>query len=526
MSDDRSPRDGLESDLADLYENAPCAYLSTLGDGTIIRANQTLLTWLNRPRDSVVGQLRFQQLLSVGSQIYYETHYAPLLQMQGVVNEIALEMRRADGSACPVVASARQVLNADGTHRLNRVTLFDSTDRRRYEHELLVARRQAEAAVGELAEADRRKNEFIATLAHELRNPLAPIRAGVEILRRSEDKSAMLNDVTAMMDRQVTQIGRLIEDLLDISRIGQEKLSLRFVPVDLVSVVHHAIEMSEPLLRNAGLTFTVDLAGAPIYISADAARLAQAIGNVLNNASKFTPRGGAVSIALERHNGEALIRVRDTGIGIEPAELSRIFELFAQAKSSLHRPEGLGIGLALARGLVERHGGQVSVHSEGRGRGAEFVIRLPVLAEPPASVRPSFDRGTEHGAAIARRILIVDDNVDSAQAIAMLLNLGGHDVRVAHDGIEAVEACAQFAPHVMLLDIGLPTLSGYEVAERIRQQPGPQPVLVALTGWGQPDDRRRSAVAGFDLHLEKPVDHAALVRLINELAPDAGSQPR
>ena len=390
MPDDRGREyDDLEPSTEDLYERAPCGYLSTLPDGRIVRANQTFLDWLERPRDEVVGKVRFQELLTVGARIYYETHYAPLLQMQGFVNEIALEVRRADGRPHPVVASARQVRDASGAVKVHRVALFDSTDRRRYERELLIARRRAEQAAQDLSDADRQKNEFIALLAHELRNPLAPIRAGVEIFRRSDDKNDLLSKTTAMMERQVVQIGRLVEDLLDISRIGQNKLSLRRAPVDLKSVVQHAIEMSEPLLQNAGLTFDAMLWPAPIHVSADAPRLAQAIGNILNNAAKFTPHGGSVSLVLERDGDEAVIRVRDTGIGIEPAELSRIFELFVQADTSLDRPEGLGIGLSLAKSLVERHEGHITVHSEGRGHGAEFVIRLSVSSAVPEMATPS-----------------------------------------------------------------------------------------------------------------------------------------
>ena len=507
--------DDREPSVEDLYDRAPCAYFSTLPDGTIIRTNQTFLDWLNRTREGVVGRVRFQELLSVGSRIYYETHYAPLLQMQGVVNEIALEVRRDDGSIRPVVASARQMRDSAGTVKVTRVALFDSTDRRRYERELLIARRQAEQAAGELADADRRKNEFIALLGHELRNPLAPLRSGVDILRRSYGEGEVPNRITGMMERQVAQMERLVEDLLDVSRIGQDKLSLHMVPVDLISVVHHTIETSEPLLRKAGLEFTATLCQTPIYVSADAPRLTQAIGNVLNNAAKFTPRGGSVSLVLERDGSDALIRVRDTGIGIDPEELSRIFDLFVQAKSPLERSDGLGIGLSLAKSLIERHDGCITVQSEGRDCGAEFIIRLGLLTDAPASVSRSLAPTARQTNASPKRILVVDDNEDTAEMFALLLGLDGHDVRVAHDGLEAVEHCGNFQPHIALLDIGLPRLNGYEVAHRIRQQEGAQPVLVALTGWGQSDDRRRTADAGFNFHLVKPVDHDELMKIVN-----------
>jgi PAS domain S-box-containing protein len=512
----RAERDEAEGNPADLYEHAPCALLSTRPDGTLIRVNQTFVDWFKRPREELLGKTRFQELLSVGARIYHETHYAPLLQMQGFVNEIALEMRRRDGTTVPVVASARQVRDAAGTVIINRIALFDSTDRRRYERELLIARRQAEEAARELADADRRKNEFIAMLAHELRNPLAPIRGAVEIFRRSDAVSEMLSKTTAMMDRQVAQMSRLVEDLLDVSRIGQDKLTLRRVAVDLASVVHHAIETSEPLLQSAGVKFSVNLAAKPIYVEADAPRLAQAIGNVLNNAAKFTPRGGAVWLTLTLVEQHAEIRVRDSGIGIEPDQLARVFELFAQEQSLVDRPDGLGIGLALAKSLVERHDGRISVHSEGRGKGAEFVIRLGVLSAAPESVSRAFTPPEPPGPASPRRILVVDDNDDSAQSMGLLLESAGHQIRIAHDGLEAVAEAEAFQPEVILLDIGLPKLNGYDAAVRIRELPIPQPLLVALTGWGQEEDRRRTAVAGFDVHLVKPVDYGALIKLLSD----------
>jgi PAS domain S-box-containing protein len=511
------PGQAVEASAEELYEHAPCGYLSTLPDGLIVRVNQTFIDWIGLPRDVLVRQRRFQTLLTVGARMYYETHYAPLLQMQGFVNEIALEIRRPDGGTRPVVASARQVRSSDGTVTANRIALFDSTDRRRYERELLLARRAAERAAAELADADRRKNEFIAMLAHELRNPLAPIRNAVEIFHRSAHASDSVVRTAVMMRRQVAQMVRLVEDLLDVSRIGQEKLALRRVPVDLASVMHHAIETSEPLLHEAGVVFAADLPSAAIYADADAARLAQAVGNILNNAAKFTPRGGSVTLTLERNGSDALIRIRDTGIGIDADTLSRVFELFVQADASPERRDGLGIGLTLAKSLVERHDGQITVQSEGLGRGTEFVIRLPVLTEALTGVSRAFAGPVVEPQVTPRRVLVVDDNRDSAEMMAMLLGFSGHEIRLAHDGLEAVEQAAAFQPHVVLLDIGLPKLNGYEVAQRIRQQAGPQPALVALTGWGQDEDRRRSSAAGFDAHLVKPVDHDVLSKVIAEI---------
>jgi PAS domain S-box-containing protein len=499
----------------ELYESAPCGYVSTLPDGAIVSANQTFLNWIGMDRNEIVGHRRFQDFLSVGGRIFYETHFAPLLQMQGFVNEIALEVRCADGAVRPIVASARQMKRSDGTPTINRVALFDSTDRRGYEQELLRARKRAEEAARALAMADTRKNEFIATIAHELRNPLAPVRAALDLMRRSGNEPTIVNRATGVLHRQVTQMVRLVEDLLDISRAGQDKLSIRRVPIDLASVVHHALEASAPLFDHAGLSYTVTLPDAPIYIDADAARLTQVIGNILNNAAKFTPRGGSVALVAERDDDDAVIRIRDTGIGIDAADLARVFEMFVQTDGPLESKSGLGIGLTLAKTLVERHDGRITIESEGLGRGSEVIVRLPALTTRPAIV----SRMVETPAASAttpqsRRVLVVDDNHDSADMMAMLLALVGHDVQTAHDGLRAVAAVAEFQPHVVLLDIGLPLLNGYEAAERIRRASGVQPVLVALTGWGQADDRRRAVDAGFDHHLIKPVDHDALITLV------------
>lgn len=513
--------DRLERNDNDLYEQAPCAYLSTLQDGTIVRGNQTFFSWIGAGAEDIVGKTRLQALLTVGSRIYYETHYAPLLQMQGFVNEIALEVRRTDGAVRPIVASARQLRGSDGIPTINRVALFDSTDRRRYEQELLHARKRAEEAAQALATADAQKNEFIAMLAHELRTPLAPVRNALDLMRRSGNDQAIVSRATDVLHRQVAQMVRLVEDLLDISRVGQDKLSVRRVPLDLASVLHHALEASAPLLDSAGLTYTVALPDAPIYIEADAARLAQVIGNILNNASKFTPRGGSVALFLTRDGADAVIRIRDTGIGIDAADLPRVLEMFVQTSGTLESRSGLGIGLALARSLVERHDGRLTIESEGRGRGTEAVVRLPALTTRPASIARTIEtRSTSDSNPASRRVLVVDDNHDSADMMTMLLEFVGHEVRTAHDGLSAVNAVEAFRPDVVLLDIGLPVLNGYEAAERIRRAPGRQPVLVALTGWGQADDRRRATDAGFDHHLIKPVDHEVLMELVAAVPTD------
>jgi len=511
---------GLETDSEDLYEHAPCALLSTLPDGTIVRANQTCLEWLGVARTDLVGKARFQSLLTIGSRIYYETHYSPLLQMQGFVNEIALEMKRMDGAVRPVVASARQLRDAGGAAVVNRVALFDSTDRRKYERELLQAHKRAEQSARELAAANRRKTEFIAMLAHELRNPLAPVRNALEVLRHSTSDQQVVERTTGIMRRQVGQIVRLVEDLFDISRVGQDKLSIRRVPVDLGSVIHHAVEASAPILEGAGVTYQARLSSNPIYVEADAARLAQVVGNILNNAAKFTPRGGTVTLILERLDDAAVVTIRDTGIGISAEQLPRIFDMFMQGEGALEDRGGLGIGLTLARNLIERHDGTIAVHSDGPGLGTQFVVRIPALTQVPETVTKAVAPVAARVASAPRRVLVVDDNRDAADVMALLLSFAGHEVRVAYDGGEALDVNLAFRPEVVLLDIGLPVLDGYHVAQQIRAQGGLQPLLVALTGWGETENRLRSTAAGFDAHLVKPVDQHALMNLIDSRAHD------
>ncbi|HSA55818.1 MAG TPA: PAS domain-containing protein [Gemmatimonadaceae bacterium] len=388
-----------------------------------------------------------------------------------------------------------------------------------------LAYRRLEEAERELKEADRRKDEFLATLAHELRNPLAPIRNAVELLAIQEGLPAPLRTARDVIERQVAQMVHLVDDLLDVSRVSRDRLQIRREVVELSTVVQHAIETSRPLIDTSGHVLTVDVPSEPVYLDADMTRLAQVVANLLNNAAKFTPDGGTISLRAVTGNGHVRISVRDAGIGIAREHLDRIFEMFSQVAPALQRAEGgLGIGLSLVRRLVELHGGQVEARSEGLGHGSEFIITLPVLAapQPPSSVSVN---GQEATTPVAQsRILVVDDNHDTAESLAQLLRLRGHDVRVAFTGIEAVEACERSTPDVVLLDIGLPGLNGYEAARRIRELPAGRRIqLVAITGWGQEEDRQRSRAAGFDHHLVKPVGLAAVEPLLRhepEAAPE------
>jgi CheY-like chemotaxis protein/two-component sensor histidine kinase len=387
----------------------------------------------------------------------------------------------------------------------------------------ITQRKQAEGELRrlntELFEADRRKDDFLATLAHELRNPLAPITHALEVLRLKDPPDADTRWTRDIIDRQVRHLTRLVDDLLDLARITRGKVQLRRERIDLGTVLRGALEAARPLIDSLKHTVTLELAPQPLWIDADAMRLTQVVLNLLNNAAKYTPSGGQIRAQVERGNGEALISVRDSGIGIAAEHLHSVFEMFSQVAPALERSQGgLGIGLALARGLVELHGGHVEAHSEGSGRGSEFIVHLPwgELSAGGGAARPEAGQAA---AGATRRVLVVDDNRDAADSLALMLTLSGHDTRAAYGGVAALELAAQFLPDIVLLDIGMPQLNGYQVAEQIRRQPwGRRIALVALTGWGQEEDKRRALAAGFDHHLTKPLDPLRLAALL-EVGP-------
>ena len=371
----------------------------------------------------------------------------------------------------------------------------------------------------QLRDADRRKDEFLATLAHEIRNPLAPVKNSLELIKRASGDADLIEQARSTMERQIGQMVRLIDDLLDVSRITRNKLELKTERVELASIVHHAVEACRPHSERAGHELNVTLPPEPIYLHADPIRLAQVFGNLLNNSAKYTEPGGRIWLTAERQGSDVAVRVKDTGVGIPPEMLPKVFDLFTQVDRSLERSEGgLGIGLSLVKRLVELHGGTVKAHSEGQGLGSEFVVRLPVLLEIPKA-QPLPEPTGEPIPTTVRRILVVDDNRDGTDSLARLLELTGNDTQTAHDGVEAVEKAAAFRPDVILLDIGLPKMSGYEACRAIREQPwGKDIVIVAMTGWGQEEDRRKSNEAGFNSHMVKPVDHAALMTLLASLS--------
>ena len=382
--------------------------------------------------------------------------------------------------------------------------------------EIRVAERTAE-----LVDASRRKDEFLAMLAHELRNPLAAVRLAAQLVVLPDLPQAQLAKSAAVIHRQVEHLVRLIDDLVDVSRITRGLISLRREPTAISAVVAQAIESSRPLIdtKHHSLTVTVPDDDS-LKVDGDLARLSQILANILNNAAKFTDPGGRIELTVARVGAEVVIKVADSGVGISAEMLPRVFDLFTQVDRPLDRTStGLGIGLALVQRLVEMHGGRVSAHSGGTGMGAEIVVYLPLIDAGPALVSATPASETVPGL-LSRRILVVDDNVDAAETLGLMLKLQGHQVQTAHDGLEALNAASLFLPHIILLDLGMPNLNGYETANRIRSQAwGRDIALVAVTGWGQPKDRERTVEAGFDAHLVKPVDRETLLKTLHDVVP-------
>ncbi len=368
--------------------------------------------------------------------------------------------------------------------------------------------------VERLREADRRKDEFLATLAHELRNPLAPLSNALEVWGLAKEDPAQLQELRGMMQRQVRQMTRLIDDLLDVSRISQGKISLRTSRVELRALVHTAVELVRPVISANKQRLEIALPEEPLFLDADATRVSQVIGNVLHNAAKYTPEGGQIALAVRPDNGRAEVSIRDTGCGIPAEKLASIFEMFAQVDQTLDRSQGgLGIGLTLAKRLIEMHGGSIEAQSAGPGQGSEFVITLPTVPGDAGSFETSPSTATPE--LPRRRILVVDDMHESATTLARMLRAIGQDVTLAHDGQSALDLVRDDKPEVVFLDIAMPRMNGYEVARRIRAFDGVDtPVLIALTGYGTDEDRRRSREAGIDFHLTKPTSLEQLTSVL------------
>jgi two-component system CheB/CheR fusion protein len=503
--------DQVQRDAEELRRRAALIELSQ--DAVIVRDSENRVHFWNHGAKDMYGWnaeeakgQQLDQLLGTYPETWKELNAE--LDEKGAW-EGELQQKKRDGS--PVLVHSREVLvrNESGQRSTVLAIKRDITERKK----MLEA----------LKEADRRKDEFLAILAHELRNPLTPICNAVLIMKQAGNDSAAFTMVRDMLDRQVAQLSRIVEDLIDVSRITRGKIELRKERVELASIIRLAVESCRPLTEAAKQEMTVALPTEPIYLHADPVRLAQVLNNLLSNASKYSEPGSRIWLTAEKQGEEAAITVKDTGIGIPLDQLESVFNMFTQVEGNSERSQGgLGIGLTLVRRLVQMHGGTVTADSEGRGRGSRFVVRLPI---PRGRTKTDHATPTEMPSIPnARRFLVVDDNSDSAASLTKLLELTGKETQIAHDGFEALAAAEKFNPDVVLLDIGLPKLNGYAVCRRIREQPwGKKMVLVAMTGWGQDQDRRKSREAGFDHHLIKPVDFAALMKLLADSQGSPGT---
>jgi PAS domain S-box-containing protein len=475
-------------------------------DGTVVEANRHCLDACGFARDEVIGKPFWECGWWNRSDVVMELVRAATLQAAGGrLFRTETNYFVADGDERVVDLILAPVTDEAGRVLFVAATGTDITDRRRMEDAL--------------REQDRRKDEFLALLAHELRNPLAPLRNGLQVMRLAEGDASAVAQARGMMERQLGHMVRLIDDLLDISRINRNKMELRRSRVLLADVVSSAVETSRPMIEAAGHKLTVSLPAEPVCLDADLTRLAQVFANLLTNSAKYTRRGGQIWLAAEGRGPDVFVSVRDNGIGIPAESLRSIFDMFSQVDRSIERSTGgLGIGLALVRGLVGMHGGTVTAESAGVGKGSTFTVRLPALLARPERVTDDEPQRGWAANVPGRRILVVDDNQDSARSMATVLKLRGNEVRTAHDGIEAVAAAEEFRPEVILMDVGMPRLNGYEATGRIRGQPwGRSVTIIALTGWGQEGDRVQSREAGCDGHLVKPVDFRDLEKLLTAL---------
>ena len=535
-TENASPREWLQPTLDSLRD----AVVALDSAGHILLLNQSAETLLGIDRSlaegRAAGDLFRLRDAETGLTIELppaDDPVAPLSETAGRSPLHAILVATRSGSERPVdvsfdsladerIAGGTVVVLRDAAPRLAAERAlresFESTQRKN-EEEL---RRRAE----EITAADRRKDQFLAMLAHELRNPLAPIRNAVELMRQVETGDPSFQPSREMVERQVKNLARLVDDLLDVSRINQGSIRLRKEVLDLRTILERAVDATRPLIESRAHELSLDLPREPVRLEADPTRLEQIVANLLNNAAKYTMPGGHITLSAARHGKEAVIRVRDNGIGVPPDVLGRVFEPFVQSDGSLARSEGgLGIGLTLVRSLVEMHGGRVEASSPGLGQGSEFVVRLPVRVPQTAEIPVPTDEPRSAGLpARPVRVLVVEDNVDAAESLATLLRVWGHDVQVVHDGLEALDAASESRPEVVLLDIGLPGLDGYQVARRLREDVGlDSSLLVAMTGYGQPEDRRRSREAGIHHHFVKPVEPLVLRNLLADVAAPAGS---
>ncbi len=484
-----------------MFAQAYRPVLDILADAVVLCDSEGRFLLLNAAAERLLDQ-RAENLLGLPIEVIVPDRHRGLLR-DSVAN------CRATCARTPSVGAVElPLLRADGTEVATELLL--SWFRTDVGHHVIVG------CFRDRREANRHKDEFLAMLAHELRNPLAPIQNAVHLLHMPAAGPAVTQQARQVLQRQVGHLSRLIDNLLDVSRILRGKVELRKEPVELCGLVERAVEGARPALEARGHRLSVTLPPARVRLQADPVRMQQVLVNLLDNAARYTEPGGEVHLRGEWAECEVVLRVRDTGRGMPPDLLGRVFDLFTQAERTLDRSDGgLGIGLTMVRRLVEMHGGRVEAASDGPGRGSEFVVRLPALADPPATAETAGPPAQDRPVPTARRVLVVDDNPDVAESLGMVLRCWGHDVHLAHDGPEALTTARRLRPEVVLLDIGLPGMDGYEVARRLREDGAPEAMLlVAITGYGQEDYRRRSEEAGFQHHLVKPVDLTELNRLV------------
>ncbi|CAN5223945.1 hypothetical protein BH10PSE16_BH10PSE16_30970 [soil metagenome] len=496
--------------------------LAGIGDAVIATDIHAVITFLNPVAQSLTGWPAWEAVGRPLAEVCRMVDESTRLPIESPVEKVIRERRivglanhtvliRRDGTEVPIDDSGAPICHADGGIMGAVLVFHDISERRRLEQHLA-------ARTLELEAEHRRKDEFLAMLGHELRNPLAPIRAALELQALPQTSQEIQRRARDIMERQIAHLTRLVDELLDVARISTGKISLKTELLEIASIVHRAAELSDPLVREKDQQFSINLAPEPLYVNGDLQRLTQVIGNLLNNAAKYTQRKGVISLSVLAHETQVEILVKDNGMGIDAAVLPHVFKVFTQSERTFARSEGgLGIGLSLVHRLIEQHGGSVSAFSDGLDKGSELRILLPRATAPIAPQLPA--EPAAPAMAAMQKILVVDDNPDAAAMLGELLRLLGHEVRVAFGGREAMAAALMFRPDIVFLDIGLPDIDGYAVARQLRAQPETaRMVLVALTGYGQSEDRLRTQEAGFDHHLVKPADASQIIEIVESLA--------
>jgi PAS domain S-box-containing protein len=525
----------LEESAEELFDGAPCGYVATLPDGMIVRANATFLKMTGHDRESLVGRKTFQEFLTVPGRVYYDTHMRPLLHLQGFVQEVAVDLVRSDNALVPALLNCALKSEAGAGPVLVRITIFDATDRRQYERELLKARRAAELATAtertareEAERANRTKDDFLALVSHELRTPLSAILGWTQILGRQAAGNPNLVQGLSVIERNTRLQARLVDDLLDMSRIASGKLRLDVQRVELANVIEAALESATPSLQARSIRLQKIL-DPGVVVAGDPGRLQQVFWNLFSNAAKFTPANGSLKVVMDRVNSHIEVQVTDSGKGMSPEFLSQAFQPFRQSSDAGTRSTGgLGLGLALVKNLVEMHGGAIEAHSEGADRGSTFVVKLPVMA----AVTPEQKRVHPQSAVASTpypeppvslaglKVLIVDDERDARDVLWRILSERGAEVIAAGSVAEAVALAERVAPDVLVSDIGMSGADGYELIRQIRMLGGhlARVPAVALTAFSRLEDRTQALLAGYQIHLAKPVDASELAITVGSLA--------